>query len=239
MEAEVQESQPEGEEVPVEAAVEENEFKKQLEEEKKARQEAEAKYKNTSSLLTKTQQDYSELLRFQKAIIPKINKTFDEEWSQDPQAAVQTQVNTVKEEIQNTANKTQQELAYLKAMQWMNQVVAENPEKAKLMGKVREIGSSHLYGQLTFSEEGIRELFDIAEVKEFKENGARPVQMEKKSTYTEGSAPVAKGNGQGAQKIRLTPTQRRVASQMGLSDEQYLKGMGYLDAVKQTGTTED
>lgn len=182
------------------------------------RDQYEAKLKDLSARLTRTQQESAELLRFHKSSLPKINKSFEERWEMSPERAV-------KEEVETGVQPISSELAALRAETAMTKILAANPEWRKYEEQVRTLGYDHPH--MTYSEIGIRRLFDMARSDDMekelqKVRGNARAEQEKTRAFTEGGSPKEKPS----QKPRLSAAQRRVAEQLGISEDDYLKQMG-------------
>jgi hypothetical protein len=179
-------------------------------------EESNKKYKDLSGQLTRVQQEKAELYRFHRSTLPKINKSFAEQWEENPETAVNTAV-------QDQVVPTQQELMRLKAKQAETHVLVTNPEWGKYRETVVSLGDQ--YPQLTTTEEGIQALYEMAEARELKSENKRlrsngEAEVQKRQAYTEESStrPPAK-----KQKKKLTASQRLVAQNLGIPEEQYVK----------------
>lgn len=190
----------------------------QLQEQLKAMQaqldEAKNQSRDLGSKLTKVQQDNAELIRFHKATLPKINKTFEEQWEADPQRAVVTEVEQRTQPVVDQTTRLSAELALVK-------IITKNPAWASYEDKVRE--KAQRYPEMTYrGEDGIMELFKMvhADHQEMvkKPNGD---DVDKSKAITEqpsGRAPQKTENV-----VRLNPDQARVAKMLGVKPEDYAK----------------
>lgn len=207
-------------------------LKAKLEEERKAKIEAEAKAKDLGSRLTKEQQLRAEFERFHTATLPQINKavkSFEDKWADGPQQAVQ-------EEVEVKTKPLATDIAQAKAAAWMAQILASNPNLHKYEARVIELGDE--FPDKTYSLEGIRRLFKIAENEDRAASLEKVVKEketegEKRRAFTESAG--SRTPSQTGQKPKLNPMQAMVAKRLGMKPEEYVEAMG---RVQQIGETE-
>jgi hypothetical protein len=192
-------------------------IQKKLEEVEREKDQAEEKAKDLGARLTREQQEKAELYRYHRETLPKINKTFAEKWEESPEGAVTSQV-------EDKVKPVSQSLDQLKAQTFLNNVLIKNPKWAKYEAKAVALGDD--FPQLTYSQEGVQKLFKMARIedveKEVEEQRSNmKAEVQKGRAYTEGSTPREKAK----QKTKLSPSQRTVAKELGLTDDEYAKGM--------------
>lgn len=187
-----------------------------------------------SSLLTQTQQDLAETTRFMRTTLPDLTsawgkkKSFEDQWADSPEVAVKS---TTEESLQPVERKMDRmELAQerLNAKIAFTEIITAEPELAKYAKEVREIWGNR-FPDKTKTAEGIRELFEKAQLEEFKKSqttlhgkqekvvSAEMDESKKDRAYMEGSSP-----SQSTAKPTLTPEERRVASRLGVKEKDYL-----------------
>src|SRR3990167_49201 len=192
------------------------EFKTQLDSEKKARGDLEVKIKDLGARLTRTQQEHAELLRFHKATLPKINKSFEERWDESPE---QTLENTVAQKV----NPMVEQMRFLSAKTAMTNIIAKNPEWRKYEDRVIELGDQQDNWSLTDNESGLTKLFKLAKYEEMETEYAKmksgiETENQKSRAVFEAGTPK---NGSGA-KPKISDTELKIARSLGLTPEDYL-----------------
>jgi len=192
------------------------EIRLELAELKKSNGDLEARYKDISGKLTRTQQENSEFVKFIKTkTIPEENKKFEDRWEDDPQKAVQ-------HEVTENIKGTEQEIARLNATSWMTAAIQRDPEKSKYRERAIELSIEH--PSLSYSENGINRLLDLAEADDMREElkkvrSNNRAEGEKTRAYTESSTPRTPPKP----KLKATAEEARVAEQLGVKLEDYLK----------------
>jgi hypothetical protein len=190
-------------------------IRKELEEERNKREQLEERTRDLGARLTRSQQESAEFLRFHKATLPRINKSFAERWEEDPEAAV-------KEAVSGDSNKNTMEVARMKARQAELDLLIREPELTKYQSRVKDdLGNK--YWEMTQTESGIEALYRMAEaedlrsqVKKAKANGK--AEAEKERAFTEGgSTPKT------PQKRKLNSAQMKIAEELDISPDEYLK----------------
>lgn len=217
------EAQPAGEAAP-------DQKYQELEQKLKEAQERVGKYESTakdlSVRLTKTQQEMAELYRFHKATLPKINKSFAEDWDESPEGAVEKRVESKVRPMEQKYEEIGTEVGRLKAQTALNNLLIRYPHWSEYVDKVRELGEEEAYASLTWQgEKGIKALFKIAgasengKPKEEKIDSDTEIKVTEK-TYSEGSSGKGKeSNG----KIKLNPDELLIARKLGVKPEDYYK----------------
>jgi hypothetical protein len=227
------ESQPAGEETQEISELEK--LRSELETEKKTRMAAEAKTKDLGSRLTRAQQLAAEYQNFHTETLPAVNrmakKSFVDQWDEAPEVAVH-------QKVQEQVDPINFKIAQANAAAWMAQILAANPKWAIYEDRVIDLGEE--FKPLTYSRDGIKKLFQMARSEDTEKElenlrSSNKVNEEKSRTVTE--SPNASGATRSeSTQVRLTPIQRRVAENLGLTPEQYAKR---IPQVKSIGEVED
>lgn len=192
-------------------------LKQELDSLKSKYEEQSGQYKKLSGMLTRTQQDHAELLRFHKATLPKVNESFEERWDKSPSGAV-------KQEVTSEIEPLKDEMVRIRAYQWLDEI-SRDEKYRPYREKVVELAETQPeYAQMSYTKEGIRSLYRIAreqdldaEVQKLKSNGR--ADMDKERSFTESSTPRTPA----AKKTHATANEVSVANQLGISVEDYLK----------------
>lgn len=187
-------------------------------------EEQKERYKDLSRRLTQTQQENAELYRYHKATLPKINQSFAERWEQSPEHAVDSVIET---KVQPVNVK----LAQMEARQWETEYLVDHPDMTKFRTRVLELGDEHPH--LTSYKSGITKLYEMAEaetlreeLKKLKSNGR--AEAEKERAFTESGSPKLPSNSR--QIRRLDAIQRRVAQELGIKEDEYVKRLEEVEA---------
>lgn len=202
------------------------ELERKLQEAQGQISQTQVKNKELSVLLTKNQQELAELYRFHKATLPKINKSFAEDWDESPEQAVEKRVERQVKPIEQKYDEIGTEVGRLKAQTALQSLLIRYPHWNEYVDKVRELGEEEAYASLTWQgEKGIKALFKIAGAAEGKAPKEEKVDSETEvkvteRTYTEGSSAKGKeSNG----KIKLNPDELLIARKLGVKPEDYYK----------------
>lgn len=188
---------------------------------------SEATAKDLSVRLTKAQQEMAELYRFHKATLPKINKSFAEDWDDNPEEAVVKRVQNKMEPIEKKTQEIGTEIGKLKAKVAFQSVLAKHPGWAKYADRAIELGNEEEYWELTWKgEKGIMALFRLAgadekqvEKEEGRQEGETQVKVTEKVYSEDSSAKTVSGNG----KVKLNPDEMLIAKKLGIKPEDYFK----------------
>ena len=180
---------------------------------------AETQAKDLGAKLTRAQQENADMLRFHKATLPKINKTFEEKWEENPERAVVSEVEQRVAPMNDQNVKIQAELA-------LTRIIVKNPAWAKYEEKVREI--SNEFPELTYKgEKGILQLFNMARMEDLeKKTNGKEEEMDKTKAITE--APSAKA-APSSEPAKLNTDQMFIARKFGIKPEDYVKQMKETD----------
>lgn len=204
--------------VPEEAKEPEIDWKAKAEEERKAREKAEAKAKDLSARLTRTQQESAELYRFHKETLPKINKTFVEQWEESPERAIETKVE------ERTTN-TERELRAVKAQQAILLVKGRHADFDAVAPRMAELANDPEYSALSWTEKGLEALYRMVKAEDL-ETKTKKLEEEVETGRTKSRAFSEESSAKTqapAQKVKLTPAQLKVCEGLGVSPEEYIR----------------
>jgi hypothetical protein len=179
--------------------------------------------KELGSKLTKAQQENAELVRFHKATLPKINKSFEDRWEESPETAVHQEIETRMAPVADQATKLSAELA-------LTRIIAKNPSWGEYEDRVRELGEE--FPEITYKgERGIMRLFQMvhAEKMDAKAKPKNGEDMDKTKAITE--EPSAKASEQTTGKTRLNSDQLLICRKLGIKPEEYAKHMKEAEVV--------
>lgn len=174
----------------------------------------ETQAKELGSKLTRAQQENAELVRFHKATLPKINKTFEERWEDSPETAVHQEIEQRITPVVDQNTKLSAELA-------LTRIIAKNPSWGEYEDRVRELGEE--FPEITYKgERGIMRLFQMVHAERLemkkKPNGE---DMDKTKALTESAS--AKVSSESPTKVKLNSDQLLIARKLGIKPEDYAK----------------
>lgn len=195
--------------------------------------------KRLQKIATEAQQDASQATTFLKTILPRINaleerkkspkRNFVSDWEQDPEDAVisrvEDRVAMVRDEIAPVSDK-QRRMEHKMAR---IALVQKHPDFLEMESRIAELSNSRPdYAQLSWSEEGLETLYRLArEEKLTKLVEEKNVEEKKERAFTEESSG---DNGASKAKKSISPQERRLIKQLGLTEKEYLDN--YLEGAE-------
>lgn len=190
-----------------------------LDQTEKSRQEMAQEVKKLGAMLTKTQQENAEYNRFLKSQLPNLNKSFEDRWESSPEG-------TIKEEVESKYKPIDAKLQRLEIKQVHSDIIRKHPNWTKYEERVVELGDE--FPDLTWSEKGLTRLYQIAESDDLRSENEKlrsngKAEAEKERAFTEGSTPTTKKQ---KSSVRISPEQERIAKNLGVKPEEYLKYIG-------------
>jgi hypothetical protein len=197
--------------------------------------------KKVNKLLTEAQQDASQTTKFLKTILPRLNrleetqktspkKNFVEDWTEDPESAVVSRVEdrvaTVRDEIDPITEKQRKQDHKLALLT----LRSKYQDFADLESRIAEISMSDpVSAQWSWTEEGLEKLYRVArEEKLSKMLDEKKADQGKDRAFTENSS--GDNGNQTKGKKSLSPQEKRLCKQLGLTEKQYLEN--YLEGVE-------
>lgn len=192
--------------------------------------------KKLQKIATEAQQDAAQAQTFLKNVLPRLNKLeetrkpkkFVEDWEEDPERAVvsrmEDRVATMRDEIAPVT----EEQRRLKHKMALLSLRSKFHDFAELEGRIAEISNSDpISAQWSWTEEGLEKLYRVArEEKLSKLVEEKTVDREKDRAFTESSTG---DNGAQKSKKSISPQERRLMKQLGLTEKQYLEN--YLEGT--------
>jgi hypothetical protein len=187
--------------------------------------------KKLQKIATEAQQDAAQAQTFLKNVLPRLNRLeetrkpvrkFVEDWEEDPERAVvsrmEDRVATMRDEIAPVTEE-QRRMKHKMALLSLRQ---KHQDFSELEERIAEISNSDpISAQWSWTEEGLEKLYRVArEEKLSKLVEEKTVDREKDRAFTESST-----GDNGAQKAKksISPQERRLMKQLGLTEKQYLE----------------